>query len=178
MIFSLQPFPRQRQSGTTLIEIMIYFTLLAVFLAAAFTFALQILSTSSVSNNLHELNSNADVITHHLISTIQDADSINVAQSTLDSDAGLLSLSMSDAGESPTIFSLSNGDLFLTIGAATPVQLNTPSVSLSVLRFHRIAYPKSPDQIIIDGTLIMDNVDVEMLEKDLSFHLAISLRGF
>jgi hypothetical protein len=163
--------------GTTLVEIILYFTILSVFLFAAMSFALQILSASQVSGNVSEFETNIDFVTQEITEAILAADSVNDAGSTFDNDTGVLSLNMNSVPVSPTVISLSGGNVSLTEGSSDPVLLNSGNVSFSQLRFHKRSFAKSPDQIVIDGLVGAISTDLASGQHTLSFHLSISLRS-
>ncbi|MDP2624780.1 MAG: hypothetical protein Q8P27_01195 [Candidatus Peregrinibacteria bacterium] len=166
-----------RKQGTTLIEIMLYFSLVGVFLLAAMTFSIQILNVYGLSANIHELQSNLDLIGQKMVYTIQVADSVDDSGSVFDSDTGTLSLNMPTVGDSPTSFYLSDGDVFMKEGMSSAIQLNTDAVTFNTLRFHKVSYAKSPDQIVIDAQMSSTGVDISNLQQDFELHLSISLRA-
>lgn len=167
---------KDHQSGTTLVEISIYFTILAVFLFAAMSFAIQILNINSISGNFSEMQTNLGFISEKIASNIQTADSINPAGSTFDDDLGALSLNMAIAENSPTRFYLDSGNIFMTQGVADPVQLNSNLVRFTSLNFHRVVANKSPDQVIINTSIAPLNNDLASYRKSLDSHMTISLR--
>jgi len=166
----------QNQSGTTLIEISIYFSILAIFLFAAMSFAIQILSISSISGNFNEMQSNIDFIGAEITSNIRNANNINLAASTFDDDLGALSLNMPIAELSPTRFYLSDGNVFVTQGLNPAIQLNSDLVKFSSLNFHRVSANKAPDQIILNAEITPLNMDIASSRKSLDLHLTASLR--
>lgn len=169
-------FKKSPKTGTTLIEITLYFAILGTFLISAMTFAIQILNTTSISSSFYELQSNLDFITQEMTYTIQTAESIDATGSVFDSDEGALSLNMDDPAQSPALFYFSDGNVFMQEGSSDPIQLNTDWITFSSLRFHQVSYSKTPDQIIIDGELSPKNTDLSNLSPTFPFHLSVSLR--
>jgi len=165
-----------KHKATTLVEIILYFVLLAVFLFVAMTFSIQVLNVTSLSANTNDLQTNVDLISQQLSYAIQTASAVDNAGSKFDDAAGVLSLTMRDAGVSPTIFSLTNYDLYLTAGTANAIRLNSDTVSVDSINFHKIEYSKSPDQIVIDAVFTPKGNDISNLTKTINFHLSISLR--
>lgn len=164
------------RKGFTLIELILYFTMTGIFFFAATTFALEILKLNTISGNYHEIQSNADSISQKIMTTIQKADSINAAGSVFDNDQGVLSLNMQNPNESPTTFMLTNGNIVFTEGLNSAIQLNSENVQFTSLRFHRINYPKAPDQIVIDAAIETNTIDTKV-QRDFNIHLSISLRN-
>lgn len=164
-------------SGTTLIEILVYFAIVGVITFVAITFSIQIANVSSLSTNYHELQSNADFVAYKLNTAIVLAQSIDNANSTFDIDNGSLSLNMADAQKSPTRFYFSDGDILLTEGNSDPVKLNSDLIKFDFLRFTKISSHKAPDQIIVEGQIHPTTADFANTNKIMTIHLTVSLRN-
>lgn len=156
-------------------EILFYFGIVSIVLLAGMTFAIQMLTVTSLSNNLHELQANRDLITQKISTTMQIAESIDTTNSVFDDDNGTLSLNM-QSGATPVQFYLQDGKVYMKEGSSAAVQLNTDSVALTVLRFKRITAAKTPDQIVIDGTITAITADIANLQKEMAFHVSLSFR--
>lgn len=163
--------------GTTLIEILLYFTISAVVIFVFASFALQILTASNVSGNINEIQANTDIASERIVTTIKNATSVDTINSVFDNDNGTLSLNTSIPAQSPTKFFLTDGDMFIQQGIDTAVKLNSNSVTYTKLRFHRISYNKSPDQIIVDITVAPKNTELASQQHEKSVHLTISLKN-
>ena len=170
----------------TLIEILLYFTVLGIFLFAALSFAIQILNVSQLTQNRHELQTNAEFITGMIETSIRSAQAVNVEASIFDSDQGVLALTMgtddldhSDDSRGPedflVIFSYSNGDILMQEDSNPSIALNSSFVQVDRLRFHRIEFPKSPEQIVLDIELSTPS-ELPNTEASLSLHFSTSLR--
>lgn len=162
--------------GTTLVEMVLYFVLVGTILFAAMIFALQILTIRAVSENRNELTTNRDFIIEKIGAYIREADSINEENSIFDNDAGALSLNKSLATLTPITIFVSNGNLFVQKGTSDPERLNSDFVTVQSLRFHRVTFPKTPDQIVIDGVLASLAADIPNLNKTADIHISFSLR--
>ncbi len=163
------------QRSFTLIEILLYFVILAVFLLTAVSFAIQILNVSQLSTHRHELELSGQFITNKITVALQSAESVDEPGSTFDSDLGVLSLTMADSLVSPTIFSYSSGDLTMKEGSGLPEALNSSYVSVDSALFHRIETAKTPDQIIVDLALSVVS-DIPNTQAELAVHFTVSLR--
>lgn len=141
------------KKGTTLIEILLYFTLLSVVMLAAMTFSLQLFQSSQMSQNLGNLYAEKEIISSLLTNTIKKALSIDSQNSIFDDNSGAISLNMSDPAENPTRFYYQNNNIYLQKANNPATAINTSSVSVTQLRFQKISASKSPDQIIMDATL-------------------------
>lgn len=166
----------KKQKATSLVEIILYFTLLGAFLIAAMTFAIQIMNISSLSSNDHELQSNIDFIMQKITYSIEIAQSINETDSIFDSGQGVLALNMSDSAVSPTIIAFSEGNITFKEGSNSAIQLNSNAIQVDDLQFTKISYSKTPDQIVIDANFSAKNVDINSLQANYPVHVSISLR--
>lgn len=164
-----------RVKAFTLIEILFYFVILSVFLYIAVYFSMQILNLGQLTNNRHELQTNAEFITDKITIAIQSADAVNITGNIFDSDQGALSLVMTDASASPTNFTYSNGDILMKEGIGADTALNSDFVQVDSLNFHRVQFSKTPDQIIVEMALSVPS-DIPNSRADISLHFTVSLR--
>lgn len=166
----------KKERGITLVEISFYFVIVACILLTAMTFAIQISTLTMQSQNLHELQANIDVISQKLTYSIQTAESINAGESVFDNDNGKLSLIVNAAEKSPTSYYLQDGAIYMKEGSSTAIKLSTDLVTCTLLKFQKISYYKSPDQVIIDAEFKPKNTDVKNLEQTLPIHTSVTLR--
>jgi len=122
-------------------ETLIYVAIVALVSTGLAKFSTSITATRNKSYVVQEVHANMrDAIT--LISKkIQEANAINVANSTFDSDPGVLSLSMASSTINPTIISLSQDDgiLQITEGTSDPIYITTNEVQVKNLQFSDIS---------------------------------------
>lgn len=166
----------KNNQGTTLIELVLYFTLVGTILFAAMMFAIQILTIRAVQENRNELTVNRDFIIEKIEVAIREADSVNTANSIFDNNSGALSLNMPSPNPSPLTFFVSGGDFFSQEGISAPEKLNSDFANVSSLRFHRVSFSKAPDQIVIDAVLASLAADIPNLNKETDIHVSFSLR--
>lgn len=167
---------RNKHSGTTLLEILIYFSILTLVLFVAMTFAIQILNANRLSGNYYELQTNLSFITERLTKTIYEAESVDSNLSIFDVDNSTLSLVLEDAAKNPTLFYLENENVYIKEGIDAPIKLNSDLIKIDILRFHRVTYPKSPDQIVADIQASPKNAELANTDKVFNIHLSINLR--
>lgn len=170
-------FKRIKKTGTTLLEIEIYFAIVAVALLFGMTFLIQIFNASQISSNFHELQSNINFISNKLLNTIQDAGSIDNNSSTFDNANGELTLTMPTAALSPTSFYLDQNNLLMTAGTGAAIQLNSELVKINSFQIHKVTYNKAPDHVIIDIEIAPLNADIQQYSKVRSVHLSASLKN-
>jgi hypothetical protein len=165
----------KNRSATTLIEILVYFTIFGVFLTAAFSFAIQIVNLSELTSRLYELEAQSSFVEENMKTALLTAEEVDGANSVFDADAGILTLTMSEVESNPTVFSVSNGQIFMQEGAGAAEALHSSLLQVTSLRFHRITYDKTPDQIQVDAIFTVPS-DLANIDADLSLHFTISLR--
>lgn len=162
--------------ASTLLELLIYFAILAVVLMVALTFAIQILNVSRLSGNFNELQTNMNFISEKMIFNIQSAQSIDLANSTFDNNIGALSLNMPSPSPTPIKFYISSGNIMYQEGTSTAVKLNSNDTEFITLRFHRVTYAKANDSITIEATFKPKNRQIVSLDKTVTIHLTVNLR--
>lgn len=170
--------PSLKTRGTTLVEIILYFTLLAIFLSAAMIFAFQISNVSTLSSNIHEIEYSSGELANLLTDHIQTAESVNTGDSLFDQTAGRLSLNMPAPATTPVVFYLQGGNVFIQEGLGDPVQINTPFVTVDELTFHHITSYKNPDQIVVDALFSTVSEDLSNVGHESTLHLTLSLRPY
>lgn len=159
------------QSGFTLIEIMLYFTIAGLFLFAISSFALGIIDASRLSENVNEIQDSSTFFTEKIVEKIHSSSGLDTINSIFDNDTGKLSLN----GLPNSSFYLSAGNAYMKEGIDNPIKLNSNSVTVNKLRFHRVTSAKTPDQIVINGEFAT-MVNISNLAHTYPFHLSVSLR--
>lgn len=86
-------------------------------------------------------------------------DSDGVTTPTPGNTSGSLELVMTDAGQDPTIISVSDDAVWITEGANDPVRLTTTSVTIDGLNFYNVARVDTPDIINVTATFSHINPD-------------------
>ncbi|MFA5855430.1 MAG: hypothetical protein WC846_04095 [Candidatus Gracilibacteria bacterium] len=166
----------KNKAALTLVELILYFTILAVGLFVAMTFAIKIGVYYVLTSSMNEVQSNADYFGERLLYAITIATGVNADASIFDSDNGRLSLSANDPGVDPTVFYLEDGEIYLTQNDSSPLSLNTSGVLVASLRFHRLSYSKTPDQIEVTAEFVSKNQDLSSMVYSAPLHLTMSLR--
>ena len=112
---------RHPRAGFTLIEVLLYSALLAIFLGGAFTFIISTISTTETLSELNELAANRELVERKLEWLIGQAQAVTTPAAGATSS--VLTVSGSQAGLYPAQFSLSGPILTLSLagGAAAAV---------------------------------------------------------
>jgi hypothetical protein len=159
-----------------LVEILIYFVLLAVGVFVAMNFAITVGDLYGQSANHNELQSNADLLENRFTYAVQTATGVTVASSSFDVDEGVLTLTMEEVSQSPTVFYLQNGVVYMQQGLDAAMALTGPSVQVDYFRLTQVTATKAPTQIQLDAQLSVFGVQRESMASTIPIHLTVTLR--
>lgn len=145
--------------GFTLIETMLYIALLTLVVGGFVSFALTISNTRNKNYVMQEVHANTRVALQQMSHAIKEATGVNTGSSTFDSDPGVLSVSVADAGNNPTVIDLSadDGQLQITYGAGSPVLVTSDEVSVTNLVFTDLTGSGTVPVIRIEMTIAFNN---------------------
>lgn len=125
------------KQGFTLIEFLIYIGLLSILLAIMSQVFLATLSIRTESEGATNIQQDGRYILSRLTYDVYRAKSISAP--AVGSTGGALSLTITENGTDVSYrYSTASGNLWLTIGAANPVQLNSSTVTLTAFSIQRI----------------------------------------
>lgn len=129
MNFEIKKLIRNCQSGFTLIEVLIYSVILAVFLGASFSFVASILGTTDNLLERNEVIANREFVERKFNRLVTYAGSIIVPAAN--SSSTQLKLQLKDADLDPAVFNLDGDVLTLSIDdrAAVPIVNNRIKVT-------------------------------------------------
>lgn len=130
---------RVKQSGFTLIELIIYIAIVGAVVTALILFSLSQMQARSKQYALGEVQANGRVAMETMGERIRRAEGINVGGSTLGSSPGVLSLVMADAAVNPTVFRVESGQLVMEEGVSPAVSLTTGLVEIRSLVFRELS---------------------------------------
>ncbi len=139
----------RKRSGFTLFETIITVALLSVLAGSFGGFAVSIFSTRSLLQGMHEVDENSRFAIGVISQTIRNATAVNGGASIFDSDPGVLSLSMANPADNPTVFRLDqdNGILTMQQGASQPIAVTSNEVHVSRLLFSLLSVVGEPEHI-------------------------------
>lgn len=160
-----------QQSGFTLIELMVYFSITSLFLFAVSSFALRIIDASRLSENINEIQASSSFSSDIIVEKIHAASSVDTINSVLDNDVGKLALN----GIPNVSFYLENDNLYFKSGTDNPIKLNSNTVKVKQFKIHTVNSAKTPTEIIIDAEFsAMENIS--NLTHIYPLHFSVSLR--
>ncbi len=125
------------QKGFTLLELVIYLTLVVGILVTATTFAWNIINSRTKAFAIQEVQQNGRFIMDKFTQTVRSAQDITVPVTGASGDT--LELVMRDVSKDPIIFSLSGGILSMSAGGGTTYDLHSSAITVSALQFTNVS---------------------------------------
>lgn len=139
-------------------------------------FSFRIFDSGVKSNNVAEISSNVNFAVQKIFVAVQSADSVDVSGSVFDNDVGRLDLNMPSGFGGDQVFWLEDGSVIFSEAGGDGIELTSEAVDCVKLRFGRVTYNKSPDQILIEGSCVSKTVGDVGDADVLNFSTAITLR--
>ena len=166
---------KNKQSGFTLIEAVIYMALLATLLLALSGFYGLVLNSRVKAQTISEVEQQGTQIVQVISQSIRNATAIN--SPTIGSNAASLSIAVVSAPQSPTIFDLSAGALHIKEGASAPVDLSNNRVLISNLVFYNLSRASTEGIISFQFTVTrVNNSGRNELDYTKTFYASAALR--
>lgn len=169
---------KNKNSGFTLIETLIYIAIIGGVVAAFVSFSISITNSRNKTYVVQEVQANTRVALDLITQKIQSASGINIVSSTFDTDPGILSLSMTSSTLNPTIIGLSANDGLLEIkqGNTASTTIISDEVFVSNLIFTNLTASSTRENIRVNMTInFVSSTDVEF-NYDQSIQTSVSLR--
>jgi type II secretory pathway pseudopilin PulG len=147
-----------KKSGFTLIESLMYFSILAILLVVIGSILFQVLLGKIKAETIQEVSQNARIVTERIADRVRNAQSITTP--SIGQTSSSLSLSMTDTSKNPTVFDVSNGRLRIKEGSASAQNITSDEVSISALSFTNVSYTSTPGTVRIALTLSASNTSL------------------
>jgi prepilin-type N-terminal cleavage/methylation domain-containing protein len=123
------------QQGFTLIEMVIYISLLALFSVFVINSLISMSRSYTFVRTSHEINTSAYTALERMTREIRESDAVNVGASTFGTSPGQLSLTQSTT---TLVFKVTNGTLYLQKDGVTEGPLTAKNITVDSLKFYRI----------------------------------------
>jgi prepilin-type N-terminal cleavage/methylation domain-containing protein len=165
--------------GFTLIETLIYIALIGVVLSGFIVFSFSIGDARNKTYVVQEVQANARVALNLITQKILAANGVNAGSSTFGSDPGVLSLSMSEAGNNPTVISLNanDGQLQIKEGSADAVVITSDEVKVMNLVFTNLSGTNEKENIKVELTIDFNNQGTDIdFDYTQSWETALNIR--
>lgn len=144
--------------GFTLIEFLIYFSILAILTTVVGSLLFQVLSNKTKLTIIQEINQNARMAMDQIVSYIHNAESITSPLSGQTTSS--LSLAFTDQTKNPTIFTVSDGILHAQEGSSPAVAIGTNETRITDISFTNVSYPNTPGAVRIELSIESANVNI------------------
>lgn len=127
----------KNKKGVTLLETVIYVAVIAVVLTTMSVWMIDLMRIRAKNQVISEVQTNGRLILNRLSDASRHAELVNTGSSTFGSDPGVLSFDMVDAGEDPTVFSLTadDGEFQVSVAGGGATSITSDVVSISNLVF-------------------------------------------
>lgn len=161
---------RSKSKGFSLLEMVVYITILSALAILVVGSMLQLARSWNSVSLSQDINASANVALERTVRTVRDASSVDTGASTLDTNPGVLALSID--GDN-TVFSVENGAVVLTVDGDNQGPLTSADVSVTSLVFSHYAGAQS-EVVTIDMELTASRGSIT---KVVPFHASAVLRG-
>ena len=142
---------QEKEKGFSMVEMIIYIAIFAIFVGALITFSLNINSSRLRSQMMLEVKDQGADLMRTLTTSIKNATVINNPGTGVSS--GVLSINTSNLQTTPTIFSEDGEALYITEGTSSPIALTNNKVKLTNLTFTNVSQSSTPGIIKIRFTI-------------------------
>ncbi len=129
----------KQQQGFTLMELLVYISLVAGVLLVATTFAWSIIESRTKSFVVQEVQQNERFIIEKITQAVRGAADVTVPAVGV-TDTGL-TLASNDIAKDPVVFSLDTGTLSMSEAGGASVVLHSDSINVTDLQFTNLTTP-------------------------------------
>ena len=140
-----------KNRGYTLIELLLYSSVMIVIFLAISTFFVITLQSRAKNEAIMEVEQQGMQIMQLITQTIRNSEGINSPAQA--SSSSSLSLDVVDVAKDPTVFDLNGGVVYIKEGSGQLVSLNSSVVTASNLNFSNLSRPSTNGIIWVQFTL-------------------------
>lgn len=159
------------QKGFTLVEFLLVLAIFSLVIVATAGFFIMTLQGRAKAQVHIEVQEQARLALERITYEIRRANGVNSAS------GGTLSLSMSSSSRNPTVFSLTNGTLFMTQGTGSSTPLTSSYASVTSLSFTNLSSGKSKNILIAMTLSKPDPTGNPTLSTIYPLEEAVEIRG-
>lgn len=161
--------------GFTLIELLLYVGLAALILLGVSVFLSLVLGARVKNQTIAEVEQQGVMAIQLITQTMRNATQIN--SPTPGSSASSLSLNVTDAAKTPTVFAGQAGILRITQGTALPVAITSPKLIASSVSFQNLSRSGTKGVMRIIFTLThVNSQGVNIYDYSQTFYGSATLR--
>ena len=164
----------KNKDGFTLVEMIIYIAIFSIFIGTLVSFFIT-MNSSRINNQITlEVNNQGNDVMRVMTQSIRNATSINTPSTS--SLSNTLSLVTPDLSKNPTIFSVTDGILYMTEGSGPSISLTNDKVSLSNLVFSNLSNPNTLGSVQVRFTLTSTILNTNSVFKNVDFYGSGSIK--
>lgn len=141
----------KKQTGYTLIELLLYVAITGILLSALMAFFAMSFSARIKNESITEVDRQGELMLSMIAQAARDADSITTP--TQGGSGASLTLAMPVAADNPTVFTVSGTTLQIKEGADPIVALNSSRVAVSGFTVKNLSRSSTPGIVQISFTL-------------------------
>lgn len=139
------------KSGISLIETVVYIAIFSLFVVALAQFSTTLTSTRMYTQSVLEVNNQGSQVMRLITQTLRNGSSVN--NPTIGNTSSILSVVAHSPMIDPTVFSLSDGVIYITEGSMSPIALTNNKVVVSDLVFSNFSRIGAPSIIKVTFTI-------------------------
>ena len=138
------------QTGFTLLELLLYISIVSSLLLVLSFFFVGTASTKVSNQTENDVNQQASFIMDTITQTIRNSD--NISSPAANSSAAQLTMAVPTSADNPTVFALSGTALTIKEGTAAAIPLSSNSIKISNVVFKNTTRAGTPGGIQITFT--------------------------
>lgn len=140
-----------KNSGFTLVELLLYVGLLSIVMFSAAVFLSLLLQSRTKNQVITEVEQQGVLAMQRMMQVVRNSTLINTP--AVGASGSALSVNLPQAALSPTVFALSGGAITMTEGAGAAVSLTNNLVSVTGLTFSNLSRASTPGTVRIQFTI-------------------------
>lgn len=165
----------KKQSGFTLVELLLYVAIVSNLLLALAAFFSTSLTARAKNQSIFEVNQQGQASVEYIAQTIRNSSSISAPAAG--ASAASLTLVVPTGSLSPTIFDLSGSTLQVKEGVAAYVPLTNSKVQVTALSFTNLSRPGTEGVVQVSITLSrVNNTGQNQFDYQKTFTTSAALR--
>lgn len=145
----------QAGKGFTLVETLLYVSIVSVMLLVMSAFLFLILQSRTKFQTISEVDQQGIQVVQILTQVIRNSKKINVP--SVGSSGAMLSLDTADVGKTPTVFSSAVANMQIKEGTGAAIPLTSAKVLVSGLNFSNVSGANTPGSVKFQFTLTYVN---------------------
>ncbi len=149
-------FKTRQKKGFTLVEILLYMTLVSVMVVLLGNIGLNVLFAKAKGQALEEVAFSSYFASTKVINLIQEAESVN---NTAGATSSILSLASADITKDPTLIYVATGTLYMKEGTEAAIPISMGGAIISDFVVSNISPPNASGVVRIEMSIRSDDAE-------------------